>query len=88
MIEISIEDNGPGIPENLFGTVFEKFFRAPGTPPGGVGLGLSIVKNIAEIHNGRVHVHNRPEGGACFTIELPFAEIPPEAGNPKSQSNV
>ncbi len=76
MVDISVEDNGPGIPENLLGKVFEKFFRAPGTPPGGVGLGLSIVKNIAEIHNGRVRVHNRPEGGACFTIELPFTEKP------------
>ena len=84
-ISVTVEDSGPGIPENLLGKVFEKFFRAPGTPPGGVGLGLSIVKGIAEIHNGQVRVRNRAEGGTCFVIELPLAEVPsvPKDSAPK-----
>ncbi len=75
-IFLSVDDSGPGIPEKLLSKVFDKFFRAPGTPPGGVGLGLSIVKGIAEIHNGDVQVHNRAEGGATFSIELPLSESP------------
>jgi len=74
---VSVEDQGPGIPENLMDKVFEKFFRVPGTPTGGVGLGLSIVKNIAEIHKGSVQVENRPQGGAKFTVALPLTEAPP-----------
>jgi two-component system sensor histidine kinase KdpD len=73
---LAVEDQGPGIPENLLDKVFEKFFRVPGTPTGGVGLGLSIVKNIVEFHKGRVGVENRPQGGARFTIELPLKEPP------------
>lgn len=74
---LAVEDQGPGVPENLLDMVFEKFFRVPGTPTGGVGLGLSIVKNIVEFHKGRVGVENRIDGGARFTIELPLTEAPP-----------
>jgi len=74
---ILVEDQGPGIPEDLLDRVFEKFFRVPGTPTGGVGLGLSIVKNIAEVHKGSVRVENRKEGGARFIIVLPMTESPP-----------
>lgn len=74
---IVVEDQGSGVPEDLLDKVFEKFFRVPGTPAGGVGLGLSIVKNIAEFHKGSVHVENRSEGGASFSISLPLTKAPP-----------
>jgi two-component system OmpR family sensor kinase len=53
--------------------IFEPFFRLPGASErvGGVGLGLSLVKSIAERHGGRVTCADRPGGGACFKLVLP-----------------
>ncbi|HVV73267.1 MAG TPA: ATP-binding protein [Verrucomicrobiae bacterium] len=53
----------------------------PGTPPGGVGLGLSIVKNIVVLHKGLVTVENRASHGARFSIFLPLSETPPVPEN-------
>jgi two-component system sensor histidine kinase KdpD len=77
ILRLFVEDRGPGIPEELLESVFEKFFRVPGTPTGGVGLGLSIVKNILELHKGSVRAENCNIGGTLFTLELPLAEAPP-----------
>ena len=70
---ISVMDNGPGIPVAHQQRIFEAFFRLPGASEreGGVGLGLALVKSIAERHGGRVSCGNRPGGGACFTLRLP-----------------
>jgi Osmosensitive K+ channel histidine kinase len=68
---VTIEDEGPGIPQESLDKVFEKFYRAPGSKAGGTGLGLSIVKGFAMAHGGTVAVRNRPEGGAKFTILVP-----------------
>ena len=79
--EIAILDSGPGIAEDAMTTVFERFYRAPGTPAGGLGLGLWLAKNIVELHGGKISVHNRPGSGAIFTIRLPIGqqpESPPE----------
>jgi signal transduction histidine kinase len=46
---------------------------------GGVGLGLSLVKQIAARHGGRVGCEDRPGGGSCFFLELPGAEVPAAA---------
>jgi two-component system sensor histidine kinase KdpD len=85
---ITIADNGPGIPAESLGYIFERFYRVPGTPAGGVGLGLWLVKNIVEIHGGRISVSNRPGGGAVFMIQLPLesqpeppADLSPQKGN-------
>lgn len=71
VLEMIIEDNGPGFPKEEIGHVFDKFYRLRNTKAGGTGLGLSIVKGFVEAHNGSVSLENRPEGGARFTIELP-----------------
>jgi len=77
-VRIKVRDEGPGIPKGLEDQLFEKFFRAPGTPAGGVGLGLSIVKNIIELHGGNVTARNRHDvSGAEFEIELPYKSAPP-----------
>ena len=73
---ISIEDEGPGIPEGALVKVFEKFYRAPGSKAGGTGLGLSIVKGFITAHDGTVEVRNRPESGAKFIIRLPAENKP------------
>jgi two-component system, OmpR family, sensor histidine kinase KdpD len=76
-----IGDNGPGIPEEYIPKIFDKFFRVPGSPTGGTGIGLSLVKNIVELHNGTVVVIPRTPNGIIFRISIPvepFPEIPPE----------
>jgi len=72
---IEIEDRGPGVPEAFRERIFEPFFRLPGHAEreGGVGLGLSLVRQIAERHGGRVHVEPRDGGGSRFVLSLPRA---------------
>jgi signal transduction histidine kinase len=66
-------DRGPGVPEAMRERIFEPFFRLPGHAEreGGVGLGLSLVKQIAERHGGSARCEARQGGGSCFVIELP-----------------
>jgi two-component system sensor histidine kinase KdpD len=74
-------DEGKGIPEDKLALIFDKFYRLPGSPTGGIGLGLSIVKGIIEAHNGSVYAQNRVDRqGAAFTIELPWVEPPINLG--------
>lgn len=73
-IVIRVLDEGSGIPEDNLDLIFNKFYRLPGSPTGGIGLGLSIVKGIVEAHNGTVFAKNRTNvTGAEFTIELPWS---------------
>ncbi len=79
MVEISVRDQGPGIPPHQLSDLFEPFVQG-GRKQGHVGLGLAIVKRIAELHGGRVRAENHPEGGACFTLCLPLATAAPVVG--------
>jgi two-component system, OmpR family, sensor histidine kinase CiaH len=68
---LSVEDEGPGIrPEDL-PHVFDRFWRAPGAPPGGTGLGLAIGAWIAQHHGAVLGAENRPSGGARFAVRFP-----------------
>ncbi|CAM4252148.1 ATP-binding protein [Comamonas aquatilis] len=73
---IRVEDLGPGVPEGQRERIFEKFYRLPGASErsGGVGLGLSLVRSIAERHGGSVRCEDRLDGksGASFVITLPL----------------
>ena len=76
-LEISVADNGPGLPAKREELLFEKFARGQGeSNVAGVGLGLSIVRAIVEAHHGKVEAGNRPTGGARITVRLP-AGVPP-----------
>ena len=75
-LELSVSDQGPGIPEDDLSRVFERFYRVDKSrarDPGGTGLGLAIVKHLVEIHGGTVRAENRPEAGTRVTITLPLA---------------
>jgi signal transduction histidine kinase len=72
--EILVEDEGPGIPEDDQQRVFEPFVRLESSrneDTGGTGLGLTLVKAIAEGHGGGVRLENRPEGGLRARMHLP-----------------
>lgn len=76
MIEIRIEDDGPGIPQGAVDRVFERFFRldrARSREQGGTGLGLSIVKHIVQAHSGEVWVRTEAGSGSVFFFTLPPA---------------
>ena len=71
MAAVEVADDGPGVPADVMGRVFERFFRADPSrarASGGSGLGLSIVAAIAEAHGGSVEVESPPAGGAVFRI--------------------
>jgi two-component system phosphate regulon sensor histidine kinase PhoR len=74
-LEITVSDSGPGIPAADLKRVFERFYRVDKarSRPGGMGLGLAIVRHLVELHGGRATAENRPEGGARFTVTLPEA---------------
>jgi two-component system sensor histidine kinase KdpD len=79
---ISVADRGPGLAPGEENKVFEKFYRGPRTRPGGIGLGLSIARQLVETHGGELVAQNREGGGARFSIRLPIGEpmrLPSEA---------
>ncbi|WP_408638144.1 sensor histidine kinase [Nonomuraea corallina] len=73
-VEISVSDQGIGIPEDLQERIFERFFRvdtARSRATGGTGLGLAIVKHVAASHAGEVSVWSKEGSGSTFTLRLP-----------------
>ncbi len=74
LAEVRVSDRGPGVPEAYRERIFEAFFRMPGHAEraGGVGLGLSLVRQIAERHGGRVSCEPREGGGSSFVLGLPL----------------
>ena len=82
-VEISVADQGIGIPHGDLDRIFERFYRtdqARSRATGGTGLGLAIVKHIATNHGGRVDVASTPGQGSTFTLRLPAR--PPDAALP------
>lgn len=73
-LRIVVSDRGPGVPDAQRERIFEPFYRLPGhaEQAGGVGLGLSLVRQIARHHGGEVRCEPREGGGSVFVIELPL----------------
>jgi len=71
---VSFHDDGPGIPKESLGSIFDPFYTTK-RPGRGTGLGLSICKSVLKEHNGSVEVANAPDGGAVFTVTLPMAQV-------------
>lgn len=73
-IEITVKDDGPGIPAEAKARIFERFYRvdkARSREQGGTGLGLAIVKNVMQAHGGEVRVESAPGAGTTFFLTLP-----------------
>jgi two-component system sensor histidine kinase FlrB len=68
-LTLCISDNGPGIPAACIDRIFEPFFT---TRPDGTGLGLAVVRAVAEAHHGSVWAASPPGQGACFGLRLPY----------------
>ncbi|HTD06301.1 sensor histidine kinase, partial [Undibacterium sp.] len=73
LLQLDVCDRGPGVPIQEREHIFEPFYRLPGAreSDGGVGLGLSLVRQIAVRHGGSVQCLEREGGGSCFRIKLP-----------------
>lgn len=78
-VEMTIADNGPGLALEHLPRLFDSFFT---TKPGGMGMGLAIVRGIVETFGGAIRAETRPEGGARFTVELPRAGAQPDPAGP------
>lgn len=72
-LRITVRDHGPGLPVGEEKRVFEKFYRARGTPAGGTGLGLAIARGFVQAQGGNITARNHPRGGAEFIIEVDVA---------------
>jgi signal transduction histidine kinase len=74
-----VEDDGPGVPEELTATLFERFVRGAGDRGGSFGLGLAIVRAVAESHGGAVTLEPNVPHGARFVVRLPAGETESES---------
>ena len=94
---ITIRDTGPGIPHGFLPMIFDRFTQADPSPTrasGGLGVGLSLVRELVERHGGDIAVANAPAGGAIFTVRLPLhrgdqtaaASVPAVAASPAAGS--
>jgi two-component system sensor histidine kinase SenX3 len=79
VVEISVTDQGIGIPQRDLERIFERFYRvdpARSRATGGTGLGLAIVKHVTAAHGGKVTVASKVGEGSTFTLRLPIANRP------------
>jgi len=89
-LEISVQDNGEGIPKEAMARLFTKFFRVSGSleqGSKGTGLGLYITKSIVEMHKGKIWAESTLGKGSLFTVSLPIATEEQKAQHDKHISN-
>jgi signal transduction histidine kinase len=87
-VEVTVEDTGPGIPDEHLPFVFERFYRvdsARSRGDGGTGIGLTIVRSVVEAHGGHIWAERRADGGSRFRFELPV-DGPEPSTRPPSRS--
>ena len=75
-IDLVVEDDGPGIPDELKDVLFEPFRQGEDSSGRGMGIGLSLVQRFAELHGGSARIEDAATGGARFVVELPGAVTP------------
>lgn len=80
-VQMVVQDEGPGLNDRDMKKIFGKFQRLSAKPTGGepsTGLGLSIVKSLVELHQGKIKVESKPGAGAKFLVELPLSDVKDE----------
>ena len=70
-VEVAVEDTGPGLDGEVRKRLFEPFVT---TKPNGMGIGLSVCRNIVESHGGKITADERASGGTVFRVTLPINE--------------
>lgn len=75
-VDLHVTDEGPGMTPDQRARAFDRFWRAPGAPKGGTGLGLSLVQRLAHASGGGVSLHEAATGGLDAVVRLPSAEPP------------
>jgi CheY-like chemotaxis protein len=82
LVHLTVEDDGPGIPDDVASQIFKPFFSTKGEA--GTGLGLAITQDLVKRSGGRIRLRTQPGGGAAMTIELPRtrAEAPADPAEP------
>jgi two-component system sensor histidine kinase KdpD len=79
VVRLTVEDAGPGVPDDALGRLFEKFYRVPGTPTGsrsGTGIGLAVVDGLVTAMGGQASARRSDLGGLAIDLELPAASRP------------
>jgi signal transduction histidine kinase len=79
-IEIVVEDDGPGVADELKEVLFEPFRQGEHSSGRGMGIGLSLVQRFAELHGGTARIEDAASGGARFVVDLP-CEVTPIAAS-------
>jgi two-component system sensor histidine kinase KdpD len=82
-VRLTIEDAGPGVPEETLPRLFDKFYRVPGSPRGsrsGTGIGLAVARGLVEATGGAVAARRSDLGGLAIDVDLPVAAVPAELG--------
>lgn len=73
-VELSVSDQGGGVPESDLPRLFDAFYRASNSSAGGSGLGLSITRQAIEAHHGSVEAMNNPDGGLTIRFDIPITQ--------------
>jgi signal transduction histidine kinase len=84
---LSVEDEGPGVPDEVKTMIFQPFRQGAGVHSG-AGIGLSLVAKFAELHGGRAWVEDRPGGGSAFRVFLPGETRAPYRSEPTTTARV
>jgi CheY-like chemotaxis protein len=87
-VSVVIQDTGIGIPQNMLARIFDMFTQVPASldrAQGGLGIGLTLVRRLVELHGGRVSAYSRGVGeGSTFTVSLPVVAAPPFSKQPQA----